>query len=522
MQVTFERILEVVQDFSPIKILSSKMQIQYGDIRFLDSSLLSIEDKSLYIGDQVSFTAYLDGGENRRDSILGAGFILIQEDSPQALNQVDFGVDLILLPSNVAKTKLYNSILDLFRSQRKLSDSSAALLNSMIEGKGLDYIIQVGSEILGNPVFLVDASTKLLAASSSTNVADAMWRELSAIGYGDTEKLAPYVDEGYVRQIDESHLPVLMDIGREDNLRRIVGKIVVKHKTIGYIGVLEHQKTLGQDDVHITGLLCDVVSAEMQKTKEYDNLSGVMHEYLLLDLLSEDGHLNPNNEARAKMLFPSPKHKYLVFAVDLSEAAYQNRAFGYLRWTFEHQIANCKSVFYADQIVLVISPKDEKSLMYTLEEVRVLLERYDLFAGQSRAFSDLFALRTYYLQAREALKIGLLHGSKKRLFAYENYWVLSLLLSISPQEKLEGFMEPALSSLTTYDKQYGTNYEETLMLYLDLAGDITKMAQHLDIHRNTAVHRIKRIEEVLEMDFDHGPSLQRLYLTLQIKKVLSD
>lgn len=523
MDIDFQRILKSLGAYQPMLVQQSSSIEPYGDVRFLDERRLDLEKQVLYLGFVSCFRTMLSHPDFNKQQLAESGFLLIDDSKthePLTAEAIEPPGDIIVLPPETPQLRVYNDVMDLFRTLRKLGDSSAALLDTMIEGKGLNYIIQVGSEILGNPVFLVDASTKLLAASANTNVADAMWSELAAIGYGDTGKLAAYVHEGYVRQIEEGTLPVLMDIGLENNLKRIVGKIVVSRKTIGYIGVLEHQKELGPDDVKITGLLCDVVAAEMQKTKEYDNLSGVMHEYLLLDLLDERSHLNPQLQSRADMLFQSTRHHYQILVVNLQDGTFEKQALGYFRWTFDRQIPGCKTVFYADRIVLVLNSRDDAQLETTILNIRSILIRYGLQAGLSRTFHKLLDLRSYYLQARRAVELGPALIQEECLFTYDDLYIYDLLEQFHPLEMLRPYIEPGLTSLKEYDRRHGTTYDETLIVYLEAAGNITKTADRLQIHRNTAVHRIKRIEEVLKTDFSLGQTFFKFYLSYRILDLL--
>ncbi|KPU43186.1 hypothetical protein OXPF_32000 [Oxobacter pfennigii] len=177
----------------------------------------------------------------------------------------------------------------------------------------------MGSEILGNPVFVVDASAKLLASSTNTNVDDTIWDVLTTLGYGLDKYFASYVNKGFVKEITENQLPVIIDSGLVNNLRRIVGKIVINDKTIAYIGVLENNQKFKDEDVYLTGLLCDVISSEMQKNKLYENLSGVMHEFLITDLLNDRIGNFKIAEERAKSLFSEPYKNFLVAAVNIPQ-----------------------------------------------------------------------------------------------------------------------------------------------------------------------------------------------------------
>lgn len=297
----------------------------------------------------------IEHGSPNTDNLSEIGLFLIK-DCEIDLSELQGDIAMFSLDTNMFK--LFDDVLNIFHSNRILVNSSAALLNSLIKGKGLNYIVQVGSEILGNPVFLVDASSKLLASSTNLNIVDTFWNDLETRGYGNDENLAPYVYKGYVDQILQSHKPVLIDPNIPQNLKRIVGKIKVNDKTIGYIGVLENNQTFKEDDIIIVGLLCDVVASEMKISKFYDNLTGVKHEFLLVDLL--DGRIGNGSIARerASSIFNTINNNLFVIVIKMMESIVNSHVLSYLRWSFESLLPSCKSVYYNDHLVLLINPSD--------------------------------------------------------------------------------------------------------------------------------------------------------------------
>ena len=69
---------------------------------------------------------------------------------------------------------------------------------------------------------------------------------------------------------------------------------------------------------------------------------------------------------------------------------------------------------------------------------------------------------------------------------------------------------PALLRLRQLDRENGTEYYNTLKIYLSLERDIPRSAQELIIHRTTLSYRLKKIEELVNLNLDDPK--QRLYL----------
>lgn len=508
MEFRFDSILSRLRGYEIKACRNFNVDMAYKGVRYLDDKT-DLNKGILYIG-KASVVS------DRIDDLKEAGLFII-EDKPLDLSLLQ--ADFALFPSETNLFRLFNDVTDIFDSGRKLIDSSAALLFSLIKGKGLNYIVQVGSEILGNPVFLIDASSKLLAASTDTNVDDIFWNDLASHGYWINEKLTRYYQEGYVDKLAKSSLPIIIDPVSPNSLKRIVGKIHVKGKTIGYIGVLENNRKLKEEDISITKLLCDVIASEMEKDKLYYNLAGVTHEFLLIDLLNEKLRNKEWIKERSKNLFPGVINNLYVASIHLPEYDSNSLNPGYLRWYCENLLPQCRTVYYNDHIILVLNNKDKDEWQDTREKLVNILNKYNASCGLSLMFHDILDTRKHYLQAQKAFILGKLLKRKDVLFDYEDLYIYDLLTSLNDDANADDFCHPGLQKLLQYDKSNGTDYYNTLYEYLLCAGNITRTANKLFLHRNTVVHRINRIQEIIDMDLEDGNIRFKLLLSYKIREM---
>ncbi|WP_426350053.1 PucR family transcriptional regulator [Alloiococcus sp. CFN-8] len=509
MAVNFDILLSKLTEYE-IEVSRSRLgNLSYKEVRLLYDKELAIEKNVLYLG-------YLSMISERVPTLKDIGLILIKDCNLSLLPEQ---ADIALFPYETNIFKLFDMILNIFHSNRKIVDSSAELLNSLIKGKGLDYIVQVGSEILGNPVFLVDASSKLLASSINTAIDDTFWNDLSSLGYGNDKNLTPYVHEGFVNQVINNPQPVLITPRTPNNLKRIVGKIKINDNIIGYIGVLENNRKLKTEDVQITELLCDVIASEMQKSKLYDNLTGVKHEFLIVDLLEERIGNESMAKERAKALFPVVNKNIFVAAVNIVENSTNSRLLSYLRWTFEVNLPSCKSAYYNENIILVINTKSNNQWQEIKKSLINILKRNNLIAGLSIRFENIIDIRKYYIQAERASKLGKLLKKDAVLFDYDDLYVHDMLNNLNKDINPKDFCHPGILKIQDYDKSYGTDYYTTLYEYLICGGNITLTANRLFTHRNTVVHRIAKIQEITDIDISDGNNRFKLLLSYRIMEL---
>ncbi len=72
-----------------------------------------------------------------------------------------------------------------------------------------------------------------------------------------------------------------------------------------------------------------------------------------------------------------------------------------------------------------------------------------------------------------------------------------------------------LEAIRDHDRERNTTYAESLLAYLDAFGDTSKGAKTLSIHENTLRYRIRRLEELFDLDLD-DPEV-RLVAWLQLR-----
>lgn len=71
---------------------------------------------------------------------------------------------------------------------------------------------------------------------------------------------------------------------------------------------------------------------------------------------------------------------------------------------------------------------------------------------------------------------------------------MRFVLANQPPETL---IHPMIRKLQKYDEENGVNYLETFKVYLNNRCNAAETSEQLYMHRNTLLHRIKRIEELL-------------------------
>ena len=410
--------------------------------------------------------------------------------------------------------ELLNDVIDIFTANRRILESSFYLLRSLTKEKGLNNIIQIGSEILENPVILTDSSHKLMGYYSSAEVNDPSWENTVKFNYTPNEIVFLSIKEKLVDKIANSPLPIITGTGFAQNLRRIHGKITINNKMVGILGVMESNRKFRNEDIEITAILSDIISIEMQRDKKFSNVTGGLNKKILLDLIIGNVTQIEIIEERIKLLKLKLYNNLYILIVALNDVNF--RIIEFLKNYFKTLFPTCLILEHSQNLILLLNFANSKELETKEDKLINLLKDNYLKAGLSSKFENIIDIRKSYLQAEKALTIGSVIKADSRLYIYDDYYFCCLLSCIDKNINLKDFCYPELFKIIEYDKALGTQYFETLYEYLNTGQNMAETAKKLDIHRNTIAYRIEKIQEITGMDLHNGETCFKLYMSYKI------
>jgi hypothetical protein len=125
-----------------------------------------------------------------------------------------------------------------------------------------------------------------------------------------------------------------------------------------------------------------------------------------------------------------------------------------------------------------------------------------LTAAFSSVYCDFKDLYYYYNQAKIIFQIGARKNPTQWYFRSEDYLTDYLIYKLK-EKNIPGVLIPAgLQRLLEYDIKKGSGYADLLRLYLEKERNIAETIRAAYMHRNTFLYRIRKIQEILQMDLD--------------------
>lgn len=398
-----------------------------------------------------------------------------------------------------------------------LSQFSLRLVKTLSKESGLQALVDLGYEILGNPFTITDYSVKLLASTGETKVSDdPVWNELKTNNNFIFQTFSYYIRNSLFAEIAKNEAPFFWT-DPYCKYPRLIGKIRLNNRDVASIVVCAHNRDFTESDKELVSLLCDAFSIELQKTKYLDFSQGLMHQSFLYDLI--DGKFEDERLIleRLKVLGLKFKSKLFIINVDIQNLDASRSTLPYMRDKIENQLSNAKAIVYNQNVVVLVSCESTKHFQEVeLKTLKEFIKTNNLQAGISRPFSKIRDVHEHYLETVEAIKLGSFINREQNFYRYEDFIIFDLISNYSHGEKCKNLIHPSILKLIAYDKANGTEYVHSFYIYLRNFKSIKDSADALNIHRNTLFHRIEKIENLLKVDLNDGDVLFQLYLSYKI------
>jgi len=288
------------------------------------------------------------------------------------------------------------------------------------------------------------------------------------------------------------------------------------NKAVATVAVIELNRTFTDEDYETVEVLCNAISAEMQKNKSLHYTRGLAYEELIVALIENKGNDASSIGERAKALGIAMKDSIFVFTVDIKGFDAEYFSVSYMRDYLEKMIKGSKALIYGDKIVIVASAATENGLPdEDIEILRSFLSEYDMRGGVSRGFTRLEDMSEYYSQSLEALSIGTRMGGDARLYSYDDYAIYHVAKACSQTAPLRNFCHPKLEMLMEYDADHNTTFANSLHAFLKHSRNITETARALHLHRNSMIYHLHRIEEILGIALTDSNTLLHIELSFR-------
>jgi hypothetical protein len=185
----------------------------------------------------------------------------------------------------------------------------------------------------------------------------------------------------------------------------------------------------------------------------------------------------------------------------------------------ETDVLHSGAITYASHIIWLINTKDiaQRNLKRDYQQIIAFVVReYNCRAGVSKPFDNFMELKSAYVQAVAALRLGFKQDAQQWVYRFPDYVLDYILERIESELPAEYLLHPGAVVLWNLDKNTGTDYIRTLRFYMDFQYNMTAAAQKLFVHRTTLIRRLERISEITGLDFEKPREMLQMAISLYL------
>lgn len=379
-------------------------------------------------------------------------------------------------------------------------------LSKAAEAHDYQRLVDLCYSVFRNPVVLCDGNQKCLAMSSQYGPEDVdeEWRHLKTYGYPSLSS-SKQLGDAEITYHMSGEIVRFQFRNPSKFFNSLSSHLLNDGVPVGFLTVIEKDQPMNYGHMQLMQVIGQLLIPILSQQTHSSSAQGPLFQQLIEGIpLSAD--LVRQAYVQKQWL---PEHFYRVILTDFGHGEGPDQ----LRERYFH-FAALSSVlpedicgFYQERLVILANtslvPQDQRLLRmeYLLKELSVKVS----FSLPCQGFSlipELFKQAVFAMDS-----FAPLHPDRKYLDFYEcavDYLIRSPYSSVT----CLAACHPDVLSLYRSDEIL----YRTLMVYLNQDRSITKTIQYLYIHKNTLLHRLKKIEE--ELHFDLSDPYSREYMRL--------
>jgi DNA-binding PucR family transcriptional regulator len=428
---------------------------------------------------------------------------------------------------------------------RALATANVEASQTLLQGAdSLQELVDTLGRLLGNSVTIESSHHELLVFSAMQGPVDRVREETILRRSGEAEALQWVVREGYVNQIRKSDRPVRVPANPALNFTgRLAMRVMAEGDFLAIIWATDTMRPLTIDDENLLIEAAEATGGILLRQREVSQREARLRAEFLEDVAR--GRIsNPESiRALAASLGWEIDRRQQAVVVEIdrleelrlrhSERSGQRRSPALWSRVRERLTEIVRLEALAVDADAIVGPRSSGVIVllaapYTdldrraaavrrvaeavVQRVASLIPEMTVTVGVGREFTGFEHTAESVGQAELAARLGASLWGGNRATNYSDLGIHRALFALQEHEEM---ITPALQRVIEHDERHGSDYVQTLAVYLACMGRLRVAAEQLNIHRNTLEYRMRRIEEVAGIRLDDANN--RLAIELGIR-----
>ena len=398
---------------------------------------------------------------------------------------------------------------------------SETILNTIFYETGIQKLVDSFTRAFNNPVYVFDAGYNLVAWTKDPDAPFPVDQKIIANMGFSSEDFDFINSKNHIhKKVLKSELPVKV-FNEKRNQEQLVCAIDTR-KDMGHIVITSVTRPFNDMDVKLLTMLKEGIYQQLIRREFVRDNNGYPYEYFLKDIL--DGKIATSKQYLERMNYVNTTFSESLYCMVVETARSPQTLNLYMvRHKLESLFRDTKTLMYNGEIIVVFNlPKGKHFSKADILKIDKLCHELEIYAGISNNFNSLLDIQSYYKQALRAIEIGIGNNPEPGLSSYDTYYMQHLANIFSQKESALIYCHPALRQLLEYDKKHDTQLSLTLYQYLANERNSVVAAEAMFIHRNTLIYRLKKIDTLVDIDYDSFSERQYIILSYEILNPIND
>lgn len=430
----------------------------------------------------------------------------------------DLMAGIININVNIDMASLFNYVQNIFIS---LNEWILQMQNSLINNKGLQDLMDLSEDVMGNHIVVLDPALKLLAYTKNIKTDDPVSVDLINYGYHTEENIKKF---RFLRRFERWAEEPDLYINESCDISKYPSVI----KAFTYNNIYSIIVVMTCTHFAVTGGLLDLFNLLLDNIRYYVNRDYSEGKYysaygsFIIDLIEKK--ITEDSAVRNQAMYVDLPFnlKYKMYKIVFNDI--KNISISCALQDIANSFPMAKPILY-DQNILILSvipdkknTKEDDIYKRYLPRLEKFLEKYNACCGISNYSESLMQIRPAYIQASLSVNYGKLVTDKKNLkhildieeeydfniFNYEDYCLYHMIDCYTRHSKA-AMANPCyytLLKIIKYDRKNNSDNARILYIYLKCERKATAAANLLHMHRNNVIYRISKIQEMFQVNFD--------------------
>lgn len=406
--------------------------------------------------------------------------------------------------------------------ENSISAASARLQGLMLKGVKLAELINAAAQGLNNPIIIYDSNYKILFYSDNYEMNDPAW------DVGVMERMTVSTEHVHEMESYRGTRPNTIEGFRflcpHSPYERLVSFLINEHIVFGNVLMLAVNDPVSEFHTRMIPVINQIVRACMLRDGLIGTDNRAKSSTFLLELL--------RGRRAAELMLPNakplgitiPKY-YVCICVYFSPVQqYTNAQKSEIKSDILSVMDDALMAGYDGNLVFMAKAHDKLFCNFPeLEpELSRIANKHKLRIALSNVFSSALDFRLSYEQTRDCILFAEHMKINGRVYRYSQTAYYSILNMTNDVEALRLSIHPAIRLLNEYDVENGTQFLETLRVYVLCNQSIKKTIEVLHMHRNTFNYQLKRIVELTGMDVDNYENMFYLSCSFRTHEYLNN